>query len=273
MRRLGILFSSVMICAAFAAANTPLPDRSRSSAGTKEDLSVMAGKMLDCTNQARIAIKSDNRTSALQDVERAQNELRRIESRAHGATMIPIYQEFVSISILDPVRAEHQARNQTANQGATVHQVAGDYTDVTVSTAVAATNLEAAKTALENNNLKRADQALADVQEGVSIEEVEANMPLSRARENLILARSALENKNYTEASADLALASHALANYATSNGSHAAQAKSICQQIDSYKQNLEQDPAAAVSAINKWWNTLSGWSPYKMSSQLSARR
>ena len=85
-----------------------------------------------------------------------------------------------------------------------VHQVPGDYTDVSVNTSVAQTNLSAAKTALEQANLKLADQALADVQEGVSIDEVEASMTLARARENLILARSAAERGKSDELRAAL---------------------------------------------------------------------
>jgi HEPN domain-containing protein len=233
--------------------------------------------MLDETNRARIAIKDRNKSSALSDVEQAQADLRNIQSRAHGATMIPVYQEFVSVAMLSPVIAEQNARRQNeqnkTNQPAVVRQVAGDYTNVEVSTVIAQRNLEAAKAALEKGNWNLADRALSDVQDAVSIEEVEANMPLTRARENLILARAAAEKGNYTEAQAALKAASNALNNYINAGRSHAAEAKSLKQQIDSFDSNLPQNHADAVTKINNWWNTTSDWTPYQTSGQMSASR
>src|SRR5579875_275024 len=130
------------------------------SAGSKEDVSRLAGQMLDATNQARTAVEKHDRQLALQDVDRAERDLRQIEGRAHGATMVPVYQEFVSVSILGPVRAEQNARKAAANHtmakvstnNIAVHEVAGDYTEVMVSTAVARNGLAAAKAGLEKNN-------------------------------------------------------------------------------------------------------------------------
>jgi HEPN domain-containing protein len=255
------------------------------SAGNKEDLSVLAGKMLDQTNNARIAIKDRNKTLALRDVEQAQSDLRSLQARAHGATTIPVYQEFVSVSMLTPVIAEQNARRaannantknqekQKTNTPAVVHQVAGDYTDVAISTTVAQRNLDAAKSAVESGNWNLADRALADVQEGVSIEEVEANMPLTKARENLILARSAAEKGNYSEAQAALKAASTALNNYINSGRPHASDARTLKQQIDSLDNNLQQNHSDLVAKINNWWNTTSDWTPYHASGQMAASR
>jgi len=251
------------------------------SAGSKEDLSVLAGKMLDQTNLARVDIKNGNTNSALRHVEQAQADLRDIQARSNGATMIPVYQEFVSISMLQPVIAEQNARANNANRQAAaanqkpavVHQVAGDYTDVAVSTKVAQTNLQAAKAALERHDLKQADLALSDVQQGVSIESVEANMPLARARENLILARTAAEKGNWTEVHAALTAASKALATYGNENRPHSADAKSLQAQIDSYDKTVQQNHNDVVAKINQWWNTTSNWTPYQPAGQLSASR
>jgi hypothetical protein len=154
-----------------------------------------------------------------------------------------------------------------------VHQVAGDYTDVAVSTTVAQTNLQAAKAALERKNWKQADNALADVQEGVSIESIEANMPLAKARENLILARTAAEKGDYTEVHTALKAASDALANYANAGRPHASDAKSLKQQIDAYGKTVQQNHSDAVTKINNWWNTTSDWTPYHGAGQMSASR
>jgi hypothetical protein len=268
MRRVAVLVGAAFFCAPFL----PFPAAAQ-SAGTKEDLSVMAGKMLDATNQARVAIKGKNKSAALDDVGRAQTCLRNIQAHARGATMIPVYQEFVSISMLQPVIAEQEAReNQNKNAPAVVHQVAGDY-NVAVSTVVAERNLAAARTAIEHGNWNLADRALSDVQEGVNIEEVQANMPLARARENLILARSAAEKSNYAEEQAALKTASDALATYIKSGRPHAADARTLKQQIDSFEGNVQQNQTQAVAKINQWWNTTSDWTPYKPEGTMSASR
>jgi flagellin-specific chaperone FliS len=278
MRRFSILLGAALLCAPFAAYATAA-GQSAQSAGSKEDLSVLAGKMLEETNQARKAIQDKNSTSALQDVERAQAELRQIEARAHGATMIPVYQEFVSISMLQPVIAEQNGREANENRQSAkageqvVHQVSGDYTDVAVSTTVAQQNLATAKTALQQKSFQLADKALADVQQGVSMQMIEANMPLAKARENLILARSAAEKGDYAEVHAALQSASKALATYASAGRPHSADANSLKQQIDSYDKSVQQNHEDVVAKINGWWNTTSSWTPYQGSGQMSASR
>ena len=285
MTRLGLLLGSAMLCFPLAAyLQAQEGGQAGHSAGSKEDLSVLAGNMLNHTNIARTDIKKGDKTAALTEVEKAQAELQRIQARDNGAAMVPVYQEFVSVSFLQPVVAEQSSRhgnnNQPANmktvnnsnEPAVVHQVAGDYTDVAVSTKVAQVNLEAAKHALEDGNLKRADLALADVQDGVSIQEIEANMPLARARENLILARSAAEKGNYSEAHAALASASRALVNYSHERLPHSADANTLAQQITTYDKDVQQSHNNIVTKINEWWNTTSSWTPYKQSSQMASR-
>lgn len=275
MRRLGILLGAVILCAPLAVYLDATPTgQPAQSAGIKEDLSVLAGKMLYETNLARTAIKGKSETAAMQHVERAQAELRDIQARAHGATMIPVYQEFVSVSMLQPVTAEQHAREAKPNEPAqVVHQVAGDYTDMAVSTTVAQKNLESAKIALQRGNWNLADAALADVQQGVSMESIEANMPLARARENLILARTAAEKGNYVEVHAALKAASNALANYGSEGRAHSTDANSLKQQITSYNNTVQQNHSDAIAKINSWWNTTSNWTSYRMAGQMSASR
>jgi hypothetical protein len=246
----------------FAAVQIQAQAKTFQSAGSREDISTLAGKMLDYTNRARAAIKDSNQQLALQDVNKAESYLQQVEARAHGSTMIPVYQEFVSVSILSPVRAEQRARHSV------VHQVAGDYTSVVVNTTVAKNNLAAAKTALEHQNLSTADAALSDVQEGVQIEATEADMPLVKARENLILARSNAREGKYGETQAALQAASKALGTYAQENGPHASAARDLQQQIDSADKDLQQNHADILTKINQWWNTTADWTPYKTAHQ-----
>lgn len=261
----------MMVALALAAQNQPANDTSEAATSerAKEDVSVLASKMLDETNQARLAIGKGNLEVALADVKRAQSYLDQVETKAPGRTMIPVYKEFVSISFLTPIRAEQNARkhaagNKQASNNAIVHQVAGDYTSVTVNTTVAKNNLALAKKALGDGNLKAADEALSDVQEGVDIEEVESDTPLQRARENLILARTDAGKGDYAGAHAALTAASRALAQYAAENGPHANAATHLQEEIDSYNRNLAQNHLDLTGKIDGWWNTTSGWTQYR---------
>jgi hypothetical protein len=279
--------TTILFALAFAAfqmsAQTQPPNKPNTSysAGTKEDLSRFAGQMLDDTNRARAALKKGDHQLAREDVNRARTELQKIEADAHGATMIPVYQEFVSISILSPVRAEQNARAQGNNaerkgaessKPAAVNEVAGDYTRVMVSTTVARNGIDAARAALDQREWKKADLALSDVQEGVQIESVESDMPLARTRENLILARAAIRDGHYHEAKAALENAAKALSQYEDRGGRRASEAKQMEEEVNQLAQNLEKEHTGAVSAINKWWNTTATWSPYDRS-QTSASR
>ena len=85
-------------------------------------------------------------------------------------------------------------------------------------------------------------------------------MPLLKARENLILARAAAKNKNWTEAQAALKSASNALSQYEQSGGTHASDAQSLQQQINSYQQNLTNDHSNATNKIDNWWSTVTDW-------------
>ena len=256
--------------------------KNTSSAGTREDLSTLAGNMLNETNAARAAIKKGNRLLAQQHVERAERDLQAIESRANGRTMIPVYQEFVSVSILGPVQAEQNAKHASAQTAekpvkvgnkAVVHEVAGDYTSVVVNTTVAKNSLAAAKSALAKADLLTADSALADLQEGVEIRSDEADMPLAEVRENLVIARASARNGKFEEAQAGLRAASEALSTYAHEGGSHANEAKAMEQEIRTYNQDLSQNHADVVTKINEWWNKIADWSPYKAQEQLSAKQ
>ncbi len=246
------------------------------SAGSKEDLSRLAGTMLNNVNQARAALQNGRYQAAAEHVKRAESVLERLEAHADGATLIPVYQEFVSVSILGPVRAEQNARkhvsNAPANRGATVHEVAGDYTRLVVSTTIAKNGLAAAKAALANGNWKTADAALADVQDGLQMESVEADMPLARARQNLILARADVREGHYDQAQTALTSTSNALSKYEAEGGAHVSAAKNLQQQIEAYDHNLAQNHAGAVAKINHWWNITSDWAPYENQQASSGR-
>lgn len=260
--------TTLMLTFALAAAELSAQTNSSNPGKSKEDISRIAGQMLDCTNKARQALKQGDHQAAIKDVAQAQNYAYQVRSMAPHATMVPVYQEFVSVSILGPVKEEQKAHKA----GTAVKEVAGDYTQVMVSSAVSSRYLEAAKNDLAKGNWTAADAALAGVQDGVEMESVESDMPLARTRENLILARAAVQNSHFNEAQASLQAASKALANYAAENTSHKQQAENLKQQINQLASSIQQNHSDAVAKINGWWNTTSEWSPYQ-TAQTYAKR
>lgn len=278
MQRRIVVASAVFAVLQLWAHDNPVNGQNAGSAGIREDLSTLAGNMLNETNQARTAIKSGNLEVAQEHVNRAEADLQKVEAQAKGSTMIPVYHEFVSVSILGPVQTEQAVRRPNAQSSSSkptngqvkaekkpvVHEVAGIYTSVVVNTTVAKDNLAAAKTALSRGDLLTADSALADVQEGVQIRSTKADMPLEEARQNLILARARARNRNYQESQAALRAVSDALSRYAQEGGPHANEARAMEQEINTYIQDLKQNHVDAIAKINKWWNTVADWSPYR---------
>lgn len=262
-------FCAEAIATPAAKQNASQAGSSSYSAGSKEDVSRLAGNMLGQVNQARAGIKKGSDSIALAHVKKAQNDLKQVEAKTNNATIVPVYHEFVSTSILTPVRTEQRANahpqaNQPAgnggNQKKVVHEVAGNYSEMLVSTQVAKTNLDAALTDLKRGDLSDADKALARVQQGVKFRANKADMPLAKARQNLILARESARTGEYSETKAALQAASQALATYQQNGGPHSTDAANLKKQIDSYSQNVMQNHADAISTINQWWNTTMGW-------------
>jgi len=242
-------------------------DQSSASAGPKEAAARLGLDMLDHTNKARTAIANKNKQAALNDIDAATSDLTKAQSDAQGK-IIPLYQEFASVSVVAPVRAEQQKNAANSNSSATsnkpvpetVHQVAGGYSVMEIDTDGAMSHLNAAKTALNNENWNAADKDLAALQDGVVFASYRSDMPLVRAQENLILARRNAREDNYRETRAALASSAKALAAYAQESGPHANDAKNLQQEIQSYDQHIMKTHSDAVSKIDGWWNTASNW-------------
>lgn len=236
--------------------------QSSSNAGPKEAASRLGFDMLKNTNNARTAIANKNKQEALNDINAATNDLQKARSD-QNSKIIPLYQEFASVSVIAPVKAEQKknaANSKSANVPDTVHQVSGSYSVMEVDTDGATAHLNAAKKALNNGDWNTADRDLAAVQDGVVFASYKSDMPLVRAQENLILARQDVNKGNYHAAHAALASSAKALGAYVQEGGTHASDAKNLQQQIQSYDQNIVNSHSNADSKINGWWNTASNW-------------
>jgi hypothetical protein len=242
-----------------------------------------AVRVLADTNEARTAIAQGNKARATQCVDDALSALGQIQ----GAS-IPIYTEFSQVAILGPIQeqqrrshggsannnrpgatgeASRQAENQpgtsaqTGGKAPAVKEVAQEFTAVTLDANMAKDHLQAARTALNNGDTKQADTALAAVQDGVGLVSVEADRPLLRARENLMLARTLAQQGHYDQVSAPLRAAADALDTYRTVNQAHGSDAGNLSQQIRSYASSFSSaNHSDAAQKIEQWWDQTRSW-------------
>jgi hypothetical protein len=251
------------------------------NARSKIDRSRIAAKMLQETNQARAAIQKNNKQEAIAAVDRALNDAKRLQQGASTGNLTPVYAEWDEVSVIAPIAEQqkkskhtamasntHQTNTGSASREATtpqeraaVRDVEAGFTSVAVDGKMAQDHLTSAKTALQNSNLQRADEALAAVQDGVVMVSFDSDMPLLKTREDLALAADQSRQGHYREASAALTAAANGLNEYANTFGkSNAGSVKQVSNQISSYAKNLSSDHANAETRIQDWWDEVTAW-------------
>ena len=104
------------------------------------------------------------------------------------------------------------------------------------------------------------DAAPRAVQNGVVVASIEAQLPLLRARESLMLARESAQIRDFAETHAALEGASQALSNYANHSSRHADEVRMLKSQIDRYDQSIGQNHKDAVQTIDHWWDQTASW-------------
>jgi YfdX protein len=202
--------------------------------------------------------------------------------------MVPIYAELEKVTLMVPLMA---AKQEAAKNGATTHGsvsgkqsqqssaeqpsrtamtpvVAGveaHHTHIMLDVGAAEEHLQAAKQALNNNKYEVTDGALAAVQRGVSFAYIEVDLPLLRARENLMLAKAQVQAGQVQDARINLEAAAQALERYGQhADKSHASQVQSLQKEIQNYAQQLppqaqqtQQQNQQVVEQINEWWDRI----------------
>jgi hypothetical protein len=193
--------------------------------------------------------------------------------------VIPIYTEFEEVSVIAPLQAarvEAQGAGEAAREappepgttqpppaaGPAVPDVEGRFSSVAADMNQARTHLDAAKTALQNNDLASADKALQAVQTSVSMETVEGDLPLVKARQNLALALTQAKQGQLSNAQAPLRAAASALDNYRQLPGAaHSTEAAQLSRDIQNFTSTMGQKSPDQVSTqIQQWWNRLADW-------------
>lgn len=232
------------------------------SARMRESRTAM--QLIDSTRSAREAIARNDTRAALDAVKRALDASREID-RKHGRPgKIPVYSEVVRISVHAPAKVGGTPPSHTGSADRTrqpIQQVAAEYTNVFLNTTSTTKHLYQARAALERNDIKSAGNALAAVQSAVTTESVGADMPLIRARENLVIAAGQVRTGDYRSAQVTLGTAVEALENYANGvNPAHEAQARVLGREIVLYAQRLLTDSNGAAAKIEDWWDRIASW-------------
>ena len=212
--------------------------------------------------------------------------------------MVPIYAELEKVTLMGPLMAAKQEAGKNGggghksmpgqpsqsgqpsrpssveqpSQSAMTPVVAGvelHHTHIMLDVSAAKEHLQAAKQALNNNKYEAADGALAAVQRGVNFAYVEVDLPLLRARENLMLAKAQVQAGQVQDARMLLEAAAQALETYAQhADKSRASQVQSLQKEIQNYAQQLPQqsqqgqqknqkNQQAVVEQIDEWWDRI----------------
>jgi flagellin-specific chaperone FliS len=250
--------------------NSTSSKTSQANDHSSEQLSRLATRMLQQVDEARQALATKQNQTAVNHINRALGDRQQLASdaKAKGRSMIvPLYSEFDDTSVLGPMLAGRKGGKQQPSTSApiTVDEASAQYTFVGLDLDKAKSRLEAAKTALRNNNSQAATDSLTAVGDDLVVETEQADFPLLAARENLGIAEGAVKNGKYQEATAALKEASTDLHKYANGNSAHQAEeARELGKKMDSFSQTITQNHAenhgAAVSKIDGWWHEVDGW-------------
>jgi len=174
---------------------------------------------------------------------------------------VPIFSEATQVSVYEPVEAAQQEAGE-AGGPPTVREAELRYTRMALDGAVAKTHLERARKAVEDGKWRRADGALAAIQQAVLLERVDAELPLVSARDNLTLARERIDADQIGHARFALQAAADNLESYAGSlDEEQKKKLKEATERIRSLAGELDQDNASeAAGKIDRWWKQIRSW-------------
>ncbi len=239
---------------------------------------IAAGRVLRHVDLAREALAKESAKAARRQVEQAllltdiirqalpvydvkaqisAGELRYQDEDRVQDSIVPIFEELNRAAVLAPVeaaRAKHTA-------GAAVTDVDLVHTRAELDIDVARGHLDAAREALKRKDLDAADAALAAIQRSVRLMTVTIDLPLERARSNLMLARNRVDEGRLEDARAALRVTLDALAEYQRQSGKgREAEVSALRQEIAALEQVLQDDARGAREKLDAWWDVVSSW-------------
>ena len=290
------LVSAIALSLALGAAGLQAAPRITAEVNTKADasltgaeqraVSVAAGRLLRHAYEARGALEAKDKAAATENIDKALSLVAIIEqavpsytvkSRISAGdlsyededsvkpTIIPIFDELDKVSLIAPLRqAKAEKDKQTGETGKPAPvEVTCDVVEnvrVSLDLGVAKAGLSVAKEKLAKDDTDSAERALAMVMASLSYSLIEAELPLDRARENLMLAKAAIEDKDTAEAKAVLAEVGRELDAYAKgANEADRAAIATLRKEMSELSTKLKGDESdkGLVATIEGWWDRI----------------
>jgi hypothetical protein len=249
----------------------------------RQALSVAAGRLFIHVDLARKAIASKDKAGALENVTKGLTLAEIIkkaepdytvkstikagnlvyeDERTVKPAMVPIFNELDRISLEEPVQvsALHAARN--ASTAPVVEDVESMRSLMKLDVNLAQDHLQVAQTTLRKGDLKLADAALSTIQnDAVSFQFDAMDRPLVDARENLMLAKTMIQEGKPADARAELQAASDALKEYQDLAGEHrATEVRAMRDEIEKLTPEIEKNRSESIGRITALWDQLIKW-------------
>ncbi|MBI5572262.1 MAG: YfdX family protein [Desulfomonile tiedjei] len=250
----------------------------RLSTREKAAVSYAAGKLLRHVDLARSGLRYRQYDAAAGNVDKALKLARIIENAVPTAKVTSVirsgnltYQDEENVKqLLVPVYPEldetnsllfsiKRARREGSSQAAESAGASGDYqlqyTTVTLNVPDAKYYLEAADTALKKKDIEAADKALATIPEDVICEYDEQELPLAKARWELMSASRKLAQKDYKEAKEALQKAASSVEAYTAQTGEGVSdKARRVTDEIKDLASRIDQKKEGAAEAVHGLW-------------------
>jgi hypothetical protein len=231
-----------------------------------QDLPGMAASVIQQSELARQAVTARDSAAAVDHIRQATalaDEILKATPQQPQPVLVRVDKEVDTSTTYAPVKgnksgefSENRLKNNTwvqdAQENITISKL-----DVTS----AAMRLQAAQNAIGREDWVTADSQLAAIPASVIRTNVEGNLPLLEARQNLRLARMRVQEEKFKDARLPLLAAARDLADYEKlSPGPRAQEAESLRQQIDAYSRTVRHDHTNAVNQIDAWLSPIDKW-------------
>ena len=199
------------------------------------NVTALANSVMEQTVKARTAIAAGDAAAARTDVDeglRLAAHAREALEASGMPLVVPLSEEVETTSTVGPMK-----RGKRIDRKATVRELEVEHRSVTLDVGVAQEKLEAARAELERGEMGAADAQLAALARGAEGQVVLQDPALLKARQNLLLARTRVEQGRYKDAQAPLRAAAKALGR----------------RDIEDYAKSIRHDNADALARIDAW--------------------
>jgi len=227
-----------------------------------QDLPGLAAGILEQTDMARKAVAARDKGEARDHIRKASllaGEIQKQSPADARPVMVPVYREIETTTTYRPVkRGKGEMTANRLKKNTSIREVQGEVASAQLNVTAAAERLPAAEAALERDDWATADTVLSDISKSVVTIQAEGDMPLLKARQNLMLARAHVVDGKYKDAAAPLRAAAEALATF--DRGPNAEQAEKMRQQILDFAANIGHDHTHALGRIDSWLDPVNRW-------------